>query len=218
METKHKVFNLIILDESGSMDSIKNSTISGFNEIIQTIQEVEKQFPEQEHFVSFVTFNGVGIKTLLFNQPVATIQPIDERKYQPNSSTPLYDAMGYSINKLRVTLLDMTDYNVLVTILTDGEENSSREYNSRNIKNMVEELKTKNWTFTYIGANHDVHNSAISISIDNTLIFNSNVEDVHRMFDREKSSRMSFSRKIRLKEDLQKNYYDEESPEKPSSV
>jgi hypothetical protein len=218
METKHKVFNLIILDESGSMDSIKNSTISGFNEIIQTIQEVEKQFPEQEHFVSFVTFNGVGIKNLLFNEPVATIKPIDERRYQPNSSTPLYDAMGFSINKLKVALLDLTDYNVLVTILTDGEENSSREYNGKNIKNMVEDLKTKNWTFTYIGANHDVANSAISISIDNTLIFKSSDADVKRMFEREKNSRMAFSRKIRLKEDLQKNFYDEDTPDKTSAT
>ena len=48
-EPKHNVFNLIILDESGSMESIKNATISGFNEVVQTVKGVEQQFPEQEH-------------------------------------------------------------------------------------------------------------------------------------------------------------------------
>ena len=46
------VHNLVILDESGSMEAIKSATISGFNEVVQTIKGVEKQFPEQEHFVS----------------------------------------------------------------------------------------------------------------------------------------------------------------------
>lgn len=51
MENKHKVFNLIILDESGSMQSIKQATINGFNEVVQTVRGVEKQFPEQEHYI-----------------------------------------------------------------------------------------------------------------------------------------------------------------------
>lgn len=218
METKHKVFNLIILDESGSMDSIKATTISGFNEIIQTIKEVEKQFPEQEHFVSFVTFNGVGIKTLLFNQPVATIKLIDEKQYQPNSSTPLYDAMGLSFNKLRVSLLDLTDYNVLVTILTDGEENSSREYNGKNIKNLIEDLKTKNWTFTYIGTNHDIEKLAESLSIDNKHYYMATDLGMKHMFDIEMNSRIAFSKKIRLKQDLQKNYFEDDSTDEPSKT
>lgn len=67
---KRTVHNLIILDESGSMEAIKRATIAGFNEVVQTIKGVEKQFPEQEHFVSFVTFNGLGIKTKLFNKNV----------------------------------------------------------------------------------------------------------------------------------------------------
>ncbi len=52
METKHQVHNLIILDESGSMGSIKKTIIQGFNEIVQTVKGVELNFPEQEHFIS----------------------------------------------------------------------------------------------------------------------------------------------------------------------
>jgi len=58
MENRHKVYNLIVLDESGSMEEIKNETISGFNEIVQTVKGAEQDFPEQEHFISFITFNG----------------------------------------------------------------------------------------------------------------------------------------------------------------
>ena len=79
---KHKVFNLIILDESGSMESIKIATIRGFNEVVQTIKGVEIQFPEQEHFISLVSFNGLGIKTIHFNEPVKSLEEIDEKKYQ----------------------------------------------------------------------------------------------------------------------------------------
>ena len=74
METKHQVHNLIILDESGSMESIKSSIIQGFNEIVQTIKGIEKEFPEQEHFISLVTFNGLGQK-LLVHHPIQVKVP-----------------------------------------------------------------------------------------------------------------------------------------------
>ena len=64
MEKRHQVHNLIILDESGSMECIKRTIIQGFNELVQTIKGIEKQFPEQEHFISFVSFNGLGIKQI----------------------------------------------------------------------------------------------------------------------------------------------------------
>ena len=63
MESKHKVYNLIILDESGSMESIRKTIINGFNEVVQTIKGIAIEFPEQEHYVTMITFNSLGIKT-----------------------------------------------------------------------------------------------------------------------------------------------------------
>ncbi len=208
MEHRHKVFNLIILDESGSMASIKQTAINGFNEVIQTVKEVGKQYPEQDHIVSLVTFNGLGIKTLHLNEPVGNISEIDAEKYVPASMTPLYDAMGHAISAQRQEAEKHVAYNVLVTILTDGEENSSKEYTANSIKKLVEELKTKNWTFTYIGANHDVEKFAVTISINNTMTFQANDADMKQMFEREKSARMSYSKKIRGKEDVSTGFYD----------
>lgn len=207
--TTDKVYNLIILDESGSMESIKNATISGFNELVQTIQGLEKQYPEQKHYISLVTFNGLGIKTHLDKQPVSSLSQINEKTYQPNSMTPLYDAMGIHILKLRVDLAGMENVNVLVTILTDGEENASREFSGAQVKKIIEEQKSQGWTFTYIGANQDVEKVAAPISITNIMKFNANEADVKAMFAREKASRSRYSEKIRNKEDLREDFYKE---------
>lgn len=209
MEKKHQVHNLIILDESGSMSSIKNTIIQGFNELVQTIKGIEKQFPEQEHFVSFVSFNSLGQKLLHFIDPASKLEQIDDKSYNPDAMTPLFDAMGFSINKLKQSLQGQTDYNVLVTVLTDGEENDSKEFSGNDIKKLVEELKQNRWTFTYIGTDHDVEKIAISLSINNTMVFEKNEADIKKMFAREQNARVNYSKKIRFNEDTASNYFDD---------
>jgi Mg-chelatase subunit ChlD len=197
MDTKHQVHNLIILDESGSMESIKTTIIKGFNEIVQTVKGIQKEFPEQEHFISLVTFNGIGQKILHFIDPVSKLELIDSARYRPDASTPLFDAMGNSFAKLRQVLENQENYNVLVTILTDGEENASVEYTGAAIKTLIEELKSKRWTFTYIGTDHDVVKFATSLSITNTLTFKKNNKDMEKMFEKEKSARAMYSHNIK---------------------
>ena len=218
MEKKHQVHNLIILDESGSMEPIKKTIIQGFNELVQTIQGIEKQFPEQEHFISFVSFNGLGQKLLHFIDPVNKLEQIDDKSYNPDASTPLFDAMGFSINKLKQSLQEQTDYNVLVTVLTDGDENASKEFSGNDIKKLVEELKQNRWTFTYIGTDHDVEKIAASLSINNTMVFEKNDSDIKRMFLKEQSARTKYSQKIRSNEDTSSNYFDEIEDDKKNKT
>lgn len=208
MRKKHQVHNLIILDESGSMGSIKSTIIQGFNELVQTIQEVEKQQPEQKHFITFVSFNSLDLKFHHFVDPVSKLKQIDGKNYQPNALTPLYDAMGFSINKLKQHLQDQTDYNVLVTVLTDGLENASKEFSGNDIKILIEELKQNRWTFTYIGTDHDVESVAISLSINNTMVFQKDEADIKKMFKKEKMARERYCydiTSINLNHNL--NYY-----------
>lgn len=197
MSAKHQVHNLIILDESGSMESIKTSIISAFNELVQTIKGVEKAFPEQEHFISFVTFNGLEHKILHQLAPVSNLQELNTKKYKPDADTPLFDAMGFSILKLKALVEKVPNYNVLVTVLTDGEENASPEFRGKDIKALVDELKLKNWTFTYIGTDHDIKSFADSISVENTMYFDKSDEGVGLMMSKERMACMKFSRKIR---------------------
>ncbi len=212
---KRTVHNLIILDESGSMQSIKTATIQGFNEVVQTVKGVEKQFPEQEHYITLVTFNGLGIKTKLFAKKVKTLKEIDEKIYQPDSMTPLYDAIGFSVNKLRGEIEAKKDCRVLVTILTDGEENDSKEFSGADIKKLIQTLKKQGWTFTYIGANHEVEKVAFSLSITNSMKFEANEADVKRAFDDDKDSRIAYCLALREDEDVQKDYFNKAKKEKP---
>jgi len=214
MEKKHQVHNLIILDESGSMESIKKPIISGFNELVQSIKSIEKQFPEQEHFITFVTFNSAGRKVIHFTDPVAKLKKINSSTYKPDEMTPLYDAMGTSINSLRNAIDKQTNYNVLVTVLTDGLENSSKEYTGNAIKKLVENLKMEGWTFTYIGTDHDVETVATSISITNVMYFEKDSEGVKDMFAKESNARANYSQRIRNKENTDNDFYNPDEPKK----
>jgi Mg-chelatase subunit ChlD len=212
----HRVYNLIILDESGSMSTIKNPTIMGFNEIVETIKEVEHNFPDQEHYISLVTFNNRSSKNILWNNKVKNLIPINDKNFQPNGLTPLYDAIGKSIDQLKKDLPKNYTYNVIVTILTDGEENSSFVYSGSQIKEMIDDLKTKSWTFSYIGANHDVEEAASKLSIKNIMRFETTEEDVKIMFNKEKNARMNLAgeiNKLDKKGQIQfnENYYQEKN-------
>jgi Mg-chelatase subunit ChlD len=208
METE-SVYNLIILDESGSMEHIKKPIMDGFNEVVQNIKGIEIKFPEQKHFISFVTFNGIGIKTHLHMEAVKNLKPIDEKSYNPDSMTPLYDAIGLSTLKLKNEIGDKPNTNVLVTILTDGMENASSEFNGEQIYKIISDLKAQGWTFTYIGANHDVEGAAMKISITNTMTFTAEEDSVKHMFGKENLARERYSNNIRNKQnkDKDKDYY-----------
>lgn len=121
--------------------------------------------------------------------------------------------MGNAINDLRTKLKDESNYNVLVTIFTDGLENASKEYTREVIKGLVEQLENENWTFTYIGADHDVSKFTASISITNTLTFQKNATDMKRMFERESRSRRAYNMKIRQGKDTKKGYFNEGNSE-----
>jgi hypothetical protein len=207
MQNKHQVHNLIILDESGSMSSIKSLIISGFNELVQSVKGIEEQFPEQEHLISMVSFNDLNNKILHFIDPVNKLDAINDSTYNPDSMTPLYDAMGFCISKLRQHLEGKENYSVLVTILTDGEENASKEYTGLAIKKLVDELKPQNWTFTYIGADHDVEGMASKMNIHNTMSFDKNDLDIKRMFAKETSSRIKYSLSISKDELVNDDFY-----------
>ena len=166
---KTRIFNLIILDESGSMQSIKQAAINGMNETVQSIRDAQNKHEDQEHIVTLVSFNSSDIKTIYDCVPATEVKELTDNDYNPSCCTPLYDAMGYALNELRPKV--GSEDKVLVTIITDGEENSSSEYNGKAIKSLVEELKGKGWVFAYIGANQDVEKVAATISVTNVMNF-----------------------------------------------
>ena len=188
---KTKVFNLIIVDESGSMSSIRREAFSGMNETLQTINSFAKEKPEIEQRVTLITFDSNHTKFHYDNAEGNAVVPLNERDYQPGGCTPLYDAIGLGIAKVNA-LVGEND-SVLVTIITDGYENSSREYTLEMVKNLIEKLKKQRWTFTFIGTDDlDVEGMAQSMGIHNTLSFGRDSKQTIAMFAEERASREKF--------------------------
>ena len=177
---KMKVYNLIVLDESGSMWSIKSAALSGLNETLQSIRSSQTKLTTQDQYVTIVKFNSDGIRTIVNCAHIDDVEDIKSEDFEPNACTPLYDAIGISVNSLNA--LKEENSCVVVTIITDGLENSSREYNVHSIQKLVEKLKKEGWLFSYIGANQDAVYEAGRIGIRNAMKFECNDEDVDRSF------------------------------------
>ena len=202
---KQRVFNLIILDESGSMRIIEKQAIGAVNETIQTIRHSQKEHEDQEHFLSLVVFNSCEVKTVYDCMEIDRIEELPSDQYRPTACTPLYDAMGNAITALRQKVADADS--VLVTIVTDGYENSSREYTGEAIYALVDSLKAKGWLFAYIGANQDADRVGRWMGIRSTLSFDATCEGTEEMGM--KMSKM-VDRAIDYSINLSRGDYDEE--------
>lgn len=190
---KTKVFNVIILDRSGSMECIRQAAVEGFNETLAGIKKAQEKFADtQDHFVSLVTFCSCETKHLYDKTPVAEAKPLNIEDFQPCCSTPLYDAMGFTLTAMHKQIKDIEDVAVVVTIITDGYENASKEYNASSIKALVETLRKEGWTFTYMGANQDSMEVAMSMSIRNARNFDYSSEGTRASMRKDTTTRMNF--------------------------
>ena len=185
METKPRtrVYNVIILDKSGSMTSIAKQAIDGVNESITAIRRSQEKHPEQDNLLTLVAFCGCEIKKIYEQCPIGEVAPITSRDYQPCCMTPLYDAIGNTITAVHRLMVDEKNAIASVTIITDGYENASKEFSHKAVKSLIEAYKNEGWLFAYIGAEHDVESVSFSLSIDNNLQFEKSEEGTRRMFN-----------------------------------
>ncbi len=197
---KSQIFNLIILDESGSMNYVTKQTISGCNETINTIRAAQDKFAEtQEHFVSIFAFQSDGNRSsryIIKNEPVEKVKHITGDDYEPWGSTPLYDAVGSTLTDLKATTKRSEDAIGSVTIITDGYENSSRHYDLEKVAKMIEALKELGWNFNFIGANIDVDMVSHSLNIDNAMSFQQDEKGTKEMFEKERRSREAYYSRV----------------------
>ena len=229
-QRKAKIYNLIILDKSGSMSSIADAAISGFNETVGGIRAAQEKFAEtQEHFVSLMVFCNCEKRLVYDNVPVAEVKELTSRDYRPCCCTPLYDAMGISINKLRGDIEDKPNSTAIVTVITDGLENASKEYSGQQVKKMVDELKERGWTFAYMGADHDVEAVASQMSFNNVHRFSHDSKGMSSSWNYERKARMGFFSRlhdymvtdtddddedfVEKTKNLASEYYEKEKPE-----
>lgn len=193
---KQQIYNLIILDESGSMDCVCRQTISGCNETINTIKSAQRMYADtQEYYVSIFAFQGNEERPsryLIKNVPASDVNHITPEDYKPWGSTPLNDATGSTLVDLKATVACSENAIGSVTIITDGMENASVKYSTERVARMIQALKEIGWNFNFIGANINVAETAKSYHIDNALEFQQDEIGTQEMFKRENKSRMSY--------------------------
>lgn len=155
----------ILLDRSGSMGSIKQDVIGGFNNFLS-----EQKAVSGECHLTLTQFDTGGIDIIHEYKPLAEIPELDRDTYEPRGGTPLLDALAKTIKSTDRALgnipeLDRPD-KVVFVVITDGEENSSREYSKTQIKELIErQEKSHNWNFVFLGANQDAFAEAGSMGV-----------------------------------------------------
>lgn len=136
---------VFVLDRSGSMASCATETISGFNAYID---ELKAQKQTGMRF-SMVQFDSQGIDTLYTAAELADVKHLNDATFLPRGGTPLYDAIGKTVNTNRP---DTSKHKVLFVTLTDGAENASVEFSLDAIRSLIKEMEDKHaWTFAHIG-------------------------------------------------------------------
>lgn len=150
---------VFILDKSGSMAGLENDTIGGFNSMLR-----KQKALDGECRITTVLFDNC-YQLLHDRIDIRAVSPMTEEEYQVGGSTALLDAIGRTVHKLvsvqKNTAEEYRAENVMFVIITDGEENASREYSPQKVKAMIEHEKEKyGWEFVFLGANIDAVETA----------------------------------------------------------
>lgn len=174
----------IVLDRSGSMETIKKATITGFNSFISAQKEMGDNTK-----VSLVQFDheyGVSYEA----EDIKMVKKLTKNSFEPRGATALLDAIGMTIKntKRRIKLLADEDKpeHVVIAIITDGEENSSDKYTRKEIFKMVAKRERKNgWEFVFIGSNQDAiaEGASFGIRTEKALTFANDDEGAVAAFE-----------------------------------
>ena len=141
---------VFLLDRSGSMQSIKSDVVGGFDAFV-----AEQRAGEGECAATLAQFDEM-YEVVYQGIPLNEVPSLDLR---PRGGTALLDAMGKLITDTATELNALSDDanpgTVVVAIMTDGMENSSREWTQPAIKALVEQQTSAGWEFLYMGADQD---------------------------------------------------------------
>ena len=206
----------VILDRTGSMESIRDDTIGGFNTFLKdqkaqpgTATLTLVQFDTQDPYEVIHRF-----------EPIKDVPELTRETYVPRASTPLLDAIGRGINDLEKSIAELKGEDrpsrVIMVVITDGRENSSREFHKDQIEKMIKERADKDdWQFVFLSADLAAMGDAMSVGIhaDAALLFEKSGKGASRAWA-SLSSRTSDYRSAR-KRKLGFEQEDRDHPEDP---
>lgn len=156
---------VFIIDKSGSMCGLEKDTIGGYNSMLEQQLKVDG-----ECIITTVLFDN-RYELLHDRTDIRAIRPITEKEYSVGGSTALLDAIGKTIHKIdtaqKNTAANYRAKKVMFVIITDGEENASRQYSAMQVKKMIKRQKEcYDWEFIFLGANIDAVETAGLFGID----------------------------------------------------
>jgi len=178
----------LILDETGSMQDCKGAAIAGFNHYVATL----RQEPAETR-VTLTLFNSRKTEVRYQAAPVTRVHDLDVETYRPQDTTPLYDAIGRTLTAARQEV--PAGARRLCVILTDGEENASKEYSRAQIFDMIKAYENEGWTFLYLGANHDVWAAGEELGIGGDNLISFCRANINHTFDQLSQATADYRRK-----------------------
>ena len=144
-----------LLDRSGSMSSIRDDVIGGFNQFLR-----EQQARPGACRMTFVQFDSQApFEVLAEAADVRAIAPLDAARYAPRGGTPLLDALGRLL-ELAERRARGRDEDAVIVVFTDGQENASGTWTRAALFERIEALKARGWAFVFLGANQDSYEEA----------------------------------------------------------
>lgn len=182
----------LLIDQSGSMNNTRKSTVDGINEYINTLKDDGGKYK-----ISLTMFDSDHTNKIRLVKPwenvyIDDVKELKLEDYNPSGGTPLQDAFCMTLKDIT----DRSDEKYLFVVLTDGQENTSQEYTAKDMKELKAKLEAKdNWTFVYLGANQDAFQTSASygFSLSNTSNFNTTVKGTGMAFATLSSATRSFS-------------------------
>lgn len=150
---------VIVLDRSGSMVSIMEDTIGGVN----TFLKQQKEAPGDANF-TLVQFDD-QYEVVHDGVPIGDVQDLSTETFVPRGATALLDAIGKTINRIKSRTALLTPDSVVFAIVTDGQENRSREFNHSAVMELIQAQEAQGWQFVYLGANQDAIKEAAKFGV-----------------------------------------------------
>lgn len=165
---KNTVVNFV-LDETGSMQDVKEETISGFNAYIAKLVEDAKA----KVWLTLTQFNSQKIEVVHNMVSIQDVHDLNVETYVPANYTPLYDAIAQTIRTTEEALkLKRGKPEVLCVIMTDGLENASKEWTKDRVFALIKEKIDAGWTFAFLGADQDAYAVGASMGIPTGSVMN----------------------------------------------
>lgn len=166
-----KIYNIVILDRSASMYPLRDAAVQGYNGILEVVRNAQEQNAlVQQNYITLSFFND-SVTNVFDCDTIRNIPDLLLDDYRPIGNTALLDAIGISLDSLKIKLDSLENATAVVTIISDGLENASKRYSIFAVIDRIDALKEHGVMFVFMGTNQNVAQTAASLHIDNYRVF-----------------------------------------------